>query len=172
MRAPVKDPQSSQRLQGSQILQQLRRRAGAARGEEGQTTVLVIGLSVVCLLLATVILAVTTVNLEARRLLSVADGATLAAADSFTVDVDAPDGAQVPLLARQQAAAAVDGYLAAADAHSRFEGLEVESVQGSDGGRTVRVALTATARPPVVNWIVPAGVPVEVASSSRTSLER
>ena len=48
--------------------------------DSGQTTVLVVGLSAVCLLLATVILAATAVNIEARRLLSVADGAAAAAA--------------------------------------------------------------------------------------------
>lgn len=141
--------------------------------DEGQTTVLVIGLSVVCLLLATVILAVTTVNLEARKLLSVADGATMAAADSFTIAVE--DGAETghaPVLDDAAAAAAVNGYLAAAGAPDRFEGLSVESVSVGDGGQTVDVVLTATARPPVVNWVVPGGVTVVASSSSRTALTR
>jgi hypothetical protein len=138
-------------------------------GDEGQTTVLVIGLSAICLLLATVVLAVTAVNIEARKLLSAADGATLAAADSFTMDVD---GQNVPVLADRQAAQAVSGYLVAADAYGRFDGLAVQSVEVTDGGQTVEVVLTATAHPPIVNWIVPSGVTVVATSSSRTALTR
>jgi hypothetical protein len=138
-------------------------------GDEGQTTVLVIGLSAICLLLATVVLAVTAVNIEARKLLSAADGATLAAADSFTLDAD---GQNRPVLADRQAAQAVSGYLAAADAYGRFDGLAVQSVAVTDGGQTVEVVLTATAHPPIVNWIVPSGVTVVATSSSRTALTR
>lgn len=142
-------------------------------GEEGQTTVLVVGLTVVCLLLATVILAVTTVNLEARKLLSAADGATMAAADSFTIAIEeGADAGHVPVLADAEAAEAVAGYLAAAGAHGRFDGLVVESVSVGDGGQTVDVVLTATARPPIVNWIVPDGIRIVATSSSRTALTR
>lgn len=141
--------------------------------DEGQTTVLVVGLSVICLLLAIVILAVTTVNLQARKLLSAADGATLAAADSFTIAVEeGAESGNAPVLDDSAAAEAVAGYLAAAGAHGRFEGLSVESVSVGDGGQTVDVVLTATARPPVVNWIVPQGVTVVASSSSRTALTR
>lgn len=144
-----------------------------AAKDEGQTTVLVIGLSVICLLLATVILAVTTVNLEARKLLSAADGATMAAADSFTMALeDGAESGHAPVLDVASATGAVTGYLAAAGAHGRFEGLNVESVSVGDGGQTVEVELSATARPPVVNWIVPEGVTVVAASSSRTALTR
>ena len=151
-------------------------RASGQGGEEGQTTVLMVGLCAVCLLLATVILAATTVNLEARRLLSVADGATLAAADSFTMSLDqgteTGDPGTAPVLEDAAAAQAVAGYLAAAGAHERFEGLAVRSVTVGDGGRTVEVELTAVAQPPVVNWIVPSGVTVVATSSSRTALTR
>jgi hypothetical protein len=137
--------------------------------EDGQTTVLVVGLTVVCLLLATVILAVTAVNIEARRLLSAADGATMAAADSYQIDTERDNA---PVLTGTQASAAVSEYLSAAGAYGRFDGLAVQSVAVTDGGRTVEVMLTATAHPPVVNWVVPGGVPVAAASSSRTSLTR
>lgn len=139
------------------------------RGDEGQTTVLVVGLTAVCLLLATVILAVTAVNIEARRLLSAADGATMAAADSYRIS---PGRDHAPVLTTPQAAAAVGDYLSAAGAHGRFDGLSVERVAVTDAGRTVEVVLTATAHPPVVNWIVPGGVTVVATSSSRTSLTR
>ncbi|MCY1157720.1 MAG: hypothetical protein MOP51_741 [Citricoccus sp.] len=141
----------------------------AVAAEDGQTTVLVVGLTVVCLLLATVILAVTAVNIEARRLLSAADGATMAAADSYRIEADQDNA---PVLTREQASTAVAEYLSAAGAHGRFDGLTVRSVAVTDGGRTVEVVLTATAHPPVVNWVVPSGVRVAATSSSRTSLTR
>ncbi|WP_413543176.1 hypothetical protein [Citricoccus nitrophenolicus] len=115
----------------------------------------------------------TTINLEARKLLSAADGPTMAAADSFTMAVEEGAGSDnAPILDDAAAAEAVTGYLAAAGARSRFEGLSVESVTVGDGGQTVDVVLTATARPPVVNWIVPQGVTVVAESSSRTALTR
>ncbi len=144
-------------------------RSSGVAAEDGQTTVLVVGLTAVCLLLATVILAVTAVNIEARRLLSAADGATMAAADSYRIDADQDNA---PVLTREQASAAVTQYLSAAGAHGRFDGLTVRSVSVTDGGRTVEVVLTATAHPPVVNWVVPSGVSVAATSSSRTSLTR
>ncbi|MFC7402820.1 pilus assembly protein TadG-related protein [Citricoccus sp. GCM10030269] len=145
----------------------------SVNNDEGQTTVLVIGLTVVCLLMATVILAVTTVNIEARQLLSAADGATMAAADSFTVSSEESSGdANALILADEQAAEAASGYLAAAGAEGRFDDLRVESVAVTDGGQTVEVVLTASAHPPVVNWIVPEGVRVVATSSSRTALTR
>jgi hypothetical protein len=137
--------------------------------EDGQTTVLVVGLTVVCLLLATVILAVTAVNIEARRLLSAADGATMAAADSYRIEAERDNA---PVLTSPQASAAVTEYLSAAGAYERFDALSVQSVAVTDGGRTVEVVLTATAHPPVVNWVVPSGVSVAATSSSRTSLTR
>jgi hypothetical protein len=144
-------------------------RPSPAAAEDGQTTVLVVGLTVVCLLLATVILAVTAVNIEARRLLSAADGATMAAADSYRIDAERDNA---PVLTSAQASAAVSEYLSAAGAYGRFDGLAIESVAVTDGGQTVEVVLTAVARPPVVNWVVPGGVAVAATSSSRTSLTR
>ncbi|GAA1118002.1 pilus assembly protein TadG-related protein [Citricoccus alkalitolerans] len=142
-------------------------------GDEGQTTVLVVGLTVVCLLLATVILAVTTVNLEARKLLSAADGAAMAAADSFTIAIEEDgDARRTPVLADADAAEAVAGYLVTAGSHERFDGLVVETVSVGDGGQTVDVVLTATAHPPIVNWIVPDGIRILATSSSRTALRR
>lgn len=140
--------------------------------DSGQTTVLVVGLSAVCLLLATVILAATAVNIEARRLLSVADGAAAAAADSFTLAVGDEATASAPVLTQDRAAATVTQYLESASAASRFDALAVQSVSVGDGGQTVDVVLTATAHPPVVNVVVPAGVTVVATSSSRTALTR
>ena len=140
--------------------------------DSGQTTILVVGLSAICILLATVILAATAVNIEARRLLSLADGASAAAADSFTLDVGEDPEGSAPVLTQERAAATVQQYLESAAASSRFEGLRVQEVRVGDQGQTVDVVLTATARPPIANIVVPDGVTVLATSSSRTALTR
>ncbi len=150
----------------------LQARRSPAPSDEGQTTVLVVGLSAICILLATVILAATTINIEARRLLSLADGASAAAADSFTLDVGSQSGGTNPVLTADRASATVQQYLESAAAHNRFEGLRVHAVRVGDQGQTVEVLLTATARPPVVNIVVPSGVTVAATSASRTALTR
>ena len=145
-----------------------RRRLTGWRDDTGQTSVLVLGLSVICILLATVILGATAVNIEARRLLSVADGASAAAAGAFSIDV----GESTPELSESSAEDTVAQYLNSAGAAERFEGLQMQSVRIQDQGQTVEVVLTATAHPPVVNIVVPAGVTVIATSSSRTALSR
>lgn len=59
------------------------RRAPAS--DDGQMMVLIIGYILLALLLATVVMAASSVYLEHKKLLSLADGASVAAADSFTL---------------------------------------------------------------------------------------
>ena len=56
-----------------------------ARRQEGQVLVLGIGFILIALLVATVVMAASSVYLEHKKLLSLADGASVAAADSFTL---------------------------------------------------------------------------------------
>ena len=56
-----------------------------ANGEEGQMMVMILGYVMVALLLTTVVIGISSVYLEHKRLLSLADGASLAAADSYTL---------------------------------------------------------------------------------------
>jgi hypothetical protein len=46
----------------------------------------------------------------------------------------------------------------------------VAAATGSPDGRTATVTLTAVARIPVVNFILPDGVPIEATSSARARL--
>lgn len=148
------------------------REVNAEVGDEGQTTILVLGLSVICLLLATVILAITAVNIEARRLLSAADGAATAAAGGFIIELGPEGQNQQPILTDASAQSAVVQYLRAAGTGERLDDLAVQSVRVIDGGQTVEVVLTATAHPPIVNMLIPAGVTVVGTSSARTTLTR
>ena len=53
--------------------------------EDGQMTVLIIGYVLLALLVATVVMGASSVYIEHKKLLSLADGASVAAADSYTL---------------------------------------------------------------------------------------
>ncbi|WP_082046374.1 pilus assembly protein TadG-related protein [Arthrobacter sp. L77] len=149
--------------------------AAADHSEDGQVGVLVIGYLLVCLLVVTVVLAVSAVYIDHKKLLSVADGAALAAADNYSIDVRGPgEGATTPLPALQDAGVeeSAAGYLAATGAGARFEQLSVDPSTGAEDGRTARVVLTAVVRPPLVNFLVPAGIPIVAQADARAQLVR
>ncbi|MHA7238271.1 pilus assembly protein TadG-related protein [Arthrobacter sp. TMS1-12-1] len=147
----------------------------ADRAEEGQIGVLVIGYLLICLLVVTVVLAVSAVYIEHKKLLSVADGAALAAADNYSIDVGGGGGSPttpLPALQSRGVEESVAGYLAATGAATRFERLSIDPSTGADDGRTARVVITAVVRPPIVNFLVPAGIPIVARADARAELVR
>lgn len=157
----------------------LRRRGGrrggtrSGGGESGQLLVLTLGYVILCLLVASVVVAVSTVYIEHKKLLSVADGAAQAAADSFTL-ADTTQGPSPPAasLTGERVTASVNTYLVRDAARARFRDLEVVGATGSADGRSAQVSLAATARPPIVGLIVPEGVRIEASSTARARLTR
>ncbi|MHA7209611.1 pilus assembly protein TadG-related protein [Arthrobacter sp. MDT1-65] len=154
---------------------------GADRREDGQVGVLVIGYLLVSLLVVTVVLAVSSVYIGHKKLLSAADGAALAAADDYSIDVGiggsgsgAGTGATTPLPALQDSGVeeSAAGYLAATGAGTRLARLAVDPATGAPDGRTARVVLTAVVRPPIVNFLVPAGIPIVARADARAELTR
>ena len=147
-------------------------RLGAA-DETGQIAVLAIGYVVLCLLVAGVVTGVSAVYLEHKRLLSVADGAAQAAADSFTLaDVSTGSGPPAATLASERVRATVYNYLGRDPAAARIEGLTVATSTGSPDGRSARVKLSAVAPLPLVGVFLPEGVPIEATSTGRARLAR
>ena len=141
-------------------------------GETGQTLILVIGYVAIALLAVSATLAATAVNTEAGRLLSVADGAVVAAADSFSVSGDGEDAALDLVLSDAAVGAAAAAYVGDTGAQARFDGFAVLLAVADGDGTTARVRLGATVRPPIVGWFVPDGIPIAVESSARTALTR
>src|SRR5690625_1481472 len=136
--------------------------------EAGQTSVFIIGVTVVLLLFALTIAAIMSVTLQHRKLLSLADSAAQSAATSFTVD--SPEELSLTInseTARRQ----VTQHLADVDGAERFPNLRVESVMVVDD-TTVNVRLSATAHPRIVNWVLPSGVQVIADSTARTQLQQ
>ena len=126
-----------------------------------------VGYLAVALLVATVMLGVTSVYLEHKRLLSLADGAALAAADSFTLGEVAPQVGQPgsPPRRRAGSGARPRTSLPAARRPLRFDSLAVAGETGTRDGATAVVVLTAVVHPPVVNFLVPGGIPIEARST-------
>jgi hypothetical protein len=135
--------------------------------------VLIVGYILLALLLATVVMAASSVYLEHKKLLSLADGASVAAADSFTLG-QLGSAAETPtavLDGGRVRSAAVD-YLERNGAFERFIGLAVAPGTGSPDGATAVVTLSAAVHPPVVNFLVPDGIRVEASSTARSRLSR
>lgn len=135
--------------------------------DDGQTSVFVIGVTVVILLFALTISAIMAVNLQHRKLLSLADSAAQSAAIGFTI-VD-PEEFSVTIT-DASAAAQVADHLQTLDAEQQFPNLAIDSVRVV-GDTTVQVRLSATAHPPIVNWVIPTGVTVVAEGTARTQLE-
>ncbi|TLM86779.1 pilus assembly protein TadG-related protein [Pseudarthrobacter sp. NamE5] len=135
--------------------------------------VMIVGYVLLALLVATVVIGISSVYLEHKRLLSLADGASLAATDSYTLGEVAmqggiPSATLNPVRVRNAAA----DFVARSPASRRFDGLAVTGATGSPDGATAVVVLSAAVHPPVVNFLVPDGIRIEATSTARSRLTR
>lgn len=113
------------------------------KDDEGSVLVLGIGLSIICVLIATVAINVSTVWLARTSLDSVADGAALAGAqaiDSASVYRDGLTG--ITHLSPSLARAKVRAYVAKPEVKSQVHGLKVRAIVVS--GNSVQVTVSAT----------------------------
>ena len=145
----------------------VRRRGLNARDDDGSMLLLTMCYACISLALILVVVAATSLYLERKRLFTLADGAALAAAEAFALDsVEVSATGAAPVLRSSDVAAAVRDYLAAAP-HAGFDGLTVSRAASVDG-RSATVSLSATWRPPVLAFVLPAGVPLEVTAVARS----
>lgn len=146
----------------------------SARGDEsGQLTILIIGYTVLCLLIAGVVMGVSAVHIEHKKLVSAADGAAKAAADSFTIaDTTQEGGSPAAELGAERVRMAVNRYLDQDETRSRFERFAIESATGSPDGRSAHVTLSAVARLPLVGGLFEDGVQIRATSTARARLSR
>lgn len=134
-------------------------------GEDGAAVPLIVGLFAIAAGFVVVAAGATSLHLERLRLLTVADGAALAGAESFRVADAAVQGDEVvPRLSSGRVRAVVDAYVGDADA-GELEGLAVTQA-GTTDGRRATVVLRATWRPPLVSPLLPDGLPVTVTSTA------
>lgn len=139
--------------------------------EAGQSMVLIIGMIAIALLAISVVFAATAVNIQARKLLSVADGAVAAAAYNFELDASGKD---VPTLHLQptEVRHATEKYLADINADSGFANLQIIGAGVESDSVTAHVRLGAVVHPPIIGWVVPSGISIHVDAYARTLLSR
>ncbi|SDT41518.1 Putative Flp pilus-assembly TadE/G-like [Pseudarthrobacter equi] len=141
--------------------------------EDGQITVMIVGYVALALLVATVVMGISSVYLEHKRLLSLADGASLAAADSYTLgEVASQGGSPSAVLNPARVRSVAADFVARSPASARFDALAVAGATGTPDGSTAVVVLTAAVHPPVVNFLVPDGILIEATSTARSRLTR
>ncbi|MFD2758466.1 pilus assembly protein TadG-related protein [Gulosibacter faecalis] len=134
--------------------------------DRGSITPLAIIYAVVALLLATVLAAAGHLYLERKQLLELADGAALAAADSYDLDaVHATDGGLDVRLDPDQAVAAATAYV------ERFGSDSAHVISVEVAGDAVIVTVATTWAAPVVNDVIPASVELTATATARTRLE-
>jgi hypothetical protein len=133
--------------------------------EEGAALPLIVGLFTIAVGFVVVAAAATSLHLERLRLLTVADGAALAGAESFRVaDVSVEGDRVVPALSSSAVRSAVDAYVGEAD-EGGLESLGVVDARSADG-RSATVRLRAVWRPPILSPLLPDGLPVTVSSTA------
>lgn len=154
----------------------VRRPGGTSRSasspcDDGQIMVMIIGYVALALLVTTVVIGISGVYIEHKRLLSMADGASLAAADSYTLgQLDDAAGTPVAVLHSERVRNVATDYIARTPAAGRFDQLSVTGSSGSPDGSTAVVVLAAAVHPPIVNFLVPDGIIIEATSIARARL--
>ncbi|MCO1338101.1 hypothetical protein BJH93_04205 [Kocuria polaris] len=129
--------------------------------------ILIIGYVVIALLAISAMLAATGVNLEARRLQSVADGVADAAANGASFGENAGVG-----LTDSSVRARSETHLGRTNAHARFQSLNLAGAWAAADGGTAYVVLEARVDPPIVGWFVPSGIPIRVESDARSAVNQ
>lgn len=142
------------------------RGAPRASGEEGSILPLTIAFGVLAILLVLVVAAATSLYLEHKRLLSLADGASLAAAEAFPLEaVHVEEGRARAVLRPEDVARAAADYVRDVPGKG-LDDLRIVRATSPDG-RSATVELAATWHPPVVTFVVPGGVPLAATSTAR-----
>lgn len=128
------------------------------RDDDGQIMLLSIFYGLLALALVLVVVSVSAIYLERKRLLSLADAVAADAADAIDEDTyfttDRTETPSLPLTdasVQQEAARYLD---AAPSGVVDFEGLAIVAPTGSPDGTTAQVSLSAVVRPPLVTWVL------------------
>jgi len=138
------------------------------RNDDGSILPLIAGFGTLALVVVLLVTAATSLYLERKRLLTLADGAALAGAEAFALDdlVVEGEGVVRPRLHDVAVRAAVEQYLAEAPI-AGFDGLQLERA-ASDDSISATVELSSFWRPPVVTLFVPEGIRLDVSAVGRS----
>jgi len=144
-------------------------RRSVIREESGSSLILVIFAGVLCAALVMAVSSATSLYLERKRLFSLADAAALVGAESFSLSsVQVVNGHAEPRLTRSRVQSAVTAFVSKStppDLHN----VRVDSARTPDG-RSARVTLSTVWHPPVVTFLMPDGLRIDVTSTARSVL--
>lgn len=139
-------------------------------GERGSTLALSIVLAAVALALVLTFAAITHLQIERKRLLSLADATAAHAASALDEEAYFSQPGPDVLLSTATVQAAAREYLAKLPpAHlARFEGLDVGSPTQALDETTAQVTLTSRVQPQFLPWgMAPLTLSIEVTSAAR-----
>jgi hypothetical protein len=138
----------------------------AAADEDGSTLLLTIFYGVLAFALVLVVVSATSLYLERKRLFTLADGAALAAAESWGLDDVRVDAGELVFdLEDGSVRAAASDYLG--DAAHSLQSLELVRADSSDG-RSATVTLRSVWHAPISSEFLPVTVPIEVTADARS----
>ena len=147
----------------------------ARGGEDGQISILMIGLVAIVLTMVMAIVGVTAVQIGRIHLLDAADAAALDASDALAEDeVYAGGLGEGVLLTDATVVEAAEAHLATRPLPARLTGWSLAPGTGTTDGRTAVVVVTGTARIPVVSPLLDqlgGGVTITVSASARSDLQ-
>lgn len=140
--------------------------------EDGSILIFILGLSLLLLLVAASVLAVSSVYLERQRLQSLADQMALTAAQQVEGISDGSDGQAQAHLTAGQVLATSSRFLQETGAPADFSALVLDPATGLTDSQTARVVLRAQAHPPLSSFLLPAGVEVQVVGQARVGTQQ
>lgn len=145
----------------------MRRLRAAVAADDGSALPLVIFFAFLGIVVVLIVTAATSLYLEKKKLLALADGAALVGAEAFDLSaVAVTSSGPRAVLESADVASAVAEYIEGPQA-ARFESLEIDTAYTPDG-RSASVTLSSTWRPPVVTLFVPDGIRVEATATARS----
>ncbi|WP_228503191.1 hypothetical protein [Pseudoclavibacter sp. VKM Ac-2867] len=149
----------------------VRARAGLrwTRGERGSVLPLILVFLMIGLAAAYVLVAATSLSIERKRLLTIADAVALSASESFSAaDVVFSDGELQPVLSQtrveDRALATLEDLSAA-----RTDSITLDSATSPDGV-TAHIVITGAWSPPLAHALLPTGLRITVSSDARVVL--
>lgn len=141
------------------------------RDEQGRVALLILVFTMICILLISGVIAVTSVHLSRMKLLDAADGAALAAANALDdTAYGGGVGDAVPLSNATVQQTAAD-YVARRPLPAGMTQWGLAGGTGTPDGELAVVHMSCVARVPLIGWMLGDGVTVNVVSRARADLE-
>ncbi|MBM7051034.1 pilus assembly protein TadG-related protein [Rothia sp. ZJ1223] len=140
--------------------------------DEGSILLLLIGLCLIVLLIASVVTGITGVYLERQKLQALADRTASATVQNFAGLSGDLANKPLPVLTSAHTHEQAGIFLIESGAYTQFDQLVLAPGSGTADGTTGRVQLSAVAHPPLVSIIVPGGVPISATGTARITAQQ